>query len=235
MQGRYAESQKAAEETRRVLAPLISVAPGIEGMVAASQLVPVRFRDWKTVLSEKDPGKDQLTLQNLWHFARGVAYASTGNVKQAMQERDLFREGISKIAEERTYGNNPERQVMQLPMFLLEAKIAEARQDLDAALGHLREAVSTEDGLSYNEPPDWYYPPSREALGAILLRMKRPAEAEEVFREDLRRNQRNGRSLFGLCESLKAQNKADEASLIEPLYRTAWSKADRPLQIADLF
>lgn len=38
-----------------------------------------------------------------------------------------------------------------------------------------------------------------------------------------------------MCESLKAQNKNDAARLIEPLYRTAWSKADRPLQPGDLF
>ena len=33
------------------------------------------------------------------------------------------------------------------------------------------------------------------------------AGAEEVFRADLQRNIRNGRSLFGLMQSLKAQKK----------------------------
>ena len=65
--------------------------------------------------------------------------------------------------------------------------------------------------------------------------MKRPEAAEQVFREDLRRNRRNPRSLFGLLQSLQAQNRADEASLVQPLYETAWSRADRPLTVADLF
>jgi hypothetical protein len=41
--------------------------------------------------------------------------------------------------------------------------------------------------------------------------------------------------LFGLWESLQRQGKSDEAVLIEPLYKKAWSKADQPLQVADLF
>jgi tetratricopeptide (TPR) repeat protein len=235
MQGRYADSQRAAEECRRVMAPLAMEVPGFEGPITAALLVPVRFRDWDRVLKTPEPDPKQMTVHNLWHFARGIAYASKGQLEPARTERDKFREAISKIPEERTYGNNPERQVMQLPLFLLEAKIAEASGDLKQALGHLREAVTAEDQLAYNEPPDWYYPPSREALGAILLRLGEASEAEKVFRADLGINQRNGRSLFGLWESLKMQKKSDDAALIEPMYNTAWSKADRPLELKDLF
>lgn len=235
MQGRYKESLKAAEECRDVMAPLADKFPGFEGPLTAAMLVPVRFRDWDRVLSTPEPKREQLTLHNLWHFGRGMAYAAKGDVVKASAERDEFRKGIAAIPEERTFGTNPERSVMRLPMFLLEAKIALARKDIAQAIGHLKEAVAAEDSLSYNEPPDWYYPPSREALGAVLLAAGRPAEAAEVFREDVRRNQRNGRSLFGLAESLRADNRSDQASLIEPLYKTAWSKADRPLQVGELF
>ena len=234
MEGRYKESMAAAEETARVLGPHMRHAPGVEGMVAASLLVPVRFRDWERVLYMPEPDPQHMTFHNLWVFARGMAYASKGNVKAASVERDRLREGISKLPPERTYGNNIEKDVMRLPLFLLEAKIAIARKDPDGAIGHLKESVLAEDALGYNEPPDWYYPPSREALGSVLLLTGRYAEAEGVFREDLRRNQRNGRSLFGLYESLKGQGKTDEASLIEPQYKAAWAKADRPLQAEDL-
>jgi tetratricopeptide (TPR) repeat protein len=235
MQGRYKDSLAAAEETLRALAPLTVAIPGFEGPAAAAMLVPVRFRDWEHVLATPEPDPKQVTMHNLWHFARGMAYAGKGNVPAAAIERDKFREGVGKVPKDRTYGTNPERDVMQLAWFLLDAKIALASEDFATAIGHLKEAVAAEDGLSYNEPPDWYYPPSREALGAVLLQAGRHAEAESVFREDLRRNQRNGRSLFGLCESLKRQGKTDTASLIEPQYRVAWSKADRPLRVEELF
>ena len=41
--------------------------------------------------------------------------------------------------------------------------------------------------LNYNEPADWFYP-TRESLGAALLRAKRFPEAEQAFRDDLTRN-----------------------------------------------
>ncbi|HYO82360.1 MAG TPA: hypothetical protein VES20_13235 [Bryobacteraceae bacterium] len=235
MQGRYKLSLEAAEETGRVLGPLATVIPGIESQVVSAILVPVRFRDWDRVLSIPEPDVKMMSIRNLWHFARGMAYAGKGNVGSAVKERDRFREGVSNLPADRVYGNNPEKDVMRLPLFLLDAKIAMARKDFSGAIGHLKEAVAAEDSLSYNEPPDWYYPPSREALGSVLLLAGKHAEAEAVFREDLRRNQRNGRSLFGLCESFKGQNKTDQAMLIEAQYKTAWSAADKPLRAEDLF
>lgn len=68
--------------------------------------------------------------------------------------------------------------------------------------------------VAYAEPPDWYYP-VRESLGAALLLTGDAAAAERVFREDLRENPRNARSLFDLMESLKAQNKHDDARWVE--------------------
>lgn len=235
MQGRYREAQQAAEECLRALAPLAIAIPGFEGPATAALLVPVRFRDWDRVLKIPEPKTDQLTMHNLWHFARAMAFAARADPAQAAVEHNRFLEGIAKLPPERTYGLNLERSVMQLPLMLLEAKIALARKDWEQAIGHLKEAVAAEDSLSYNEPPDWYYPPSREALGSVLLQAGRHVQAEAVFREDLRRNARNGRSFYGLLESLRAQGRTDEAALIEPLYRTAWSKADRPLTVTELF
>ena len=51
-----------------------------------------------------------------------------------------------------------------------------------------------------------HFPP-RQALGAVLLDANRPAEAETVYWEDLRRNKESGWSLFGLMQALKAQGK----------------------------
>ena len=63
---------------------------------------------------------------------------------------------------------------------------------------------------------------------------KQYAEAEAVFREDLRRNRRNGRSLFGLTESLKAQGKTREAELVRREFERAWKNADTQLKVSDL-
>jgi hypothetical protein len=47
-----------------------------------------------------------------------------------------------------------------------------------------------------------------------------------VFRADLERNRRNGRSLFGLIQSLKAQKKDYAATLVQREFDAAWKNAD---------
>lgn len=58
-------------------------------------------------------------------------------------------------------------------------------------------AVEAEDGLRYNEPPDWKIP-GRHFLGAELLEAGQYSEAEKVYLEDLKKNPENGWSLKGL-------------------------------------
>ena len=66
----------------------------------------------------------------------------------------------------------------------------------------------------------------RHYLGAALLKADQPKKAEVVYRRDLRWNQNNGWSLFGLYQALSAQNKKDEASQVYNEWQKAWSSAD---------
>jgi tetratricopeptide (TPR) repeat protein len=105
------------------------------------------------------------------------------------------------------------------------AELALARMDQEAAIAALREAVEIEDGIPYDEPPGWHAP-VRQTLGAVLLAAHRPAEAELVYREELRRNPDNGWSLRGLSDSLAAQKRMDEARQAEQQFAAAWAHAD---------
>jgi tetratricopeptide (TPR) repeat protein len=108
---------------------------------------------------------------------------------------------------------------------VLAGEIASARGNYDVAIARLERAVRLEDSLVYTEPSEFHYPP-RHALGAILLQAGRPAEAETVYWEDLRRNRENGWALFGLLQALRAQNKVDAATVIEARFKKAWARAD---------
>ena len=94
-------------------------------------------------------------------------------------------------------------------------------------------AVALQDALAYDEPPAWYYP-IRESLGAAMLLSGDAAGAETVFREGLRRSPNNGRMLFGLLESLKAQDKIDAIAWVQREFEAAWKGADVDLRIGDL-
>jgi tetratricopeptide (TPR) repeat protein len=96
---------------------------------------------------------------------------------------------------------------------------------LNGAIPHFQAARELEDGILYFEPPTWYYP-IRHSLGAVLLKLNRPAEAERVYREDLKRFPENGWALFGLNQALQAQGKTTEAAQAEARFKKAWQNAD---------
>jgi tetratricopeptide (TPR) repeat protein len=125
---------------------------------------------------------------------------------------------------------NTAGQMFAVALPLLEGRIAAAEGNLDAAVERYRAAVAAEDLLTYDEPPTWYYP-VRETLGAALLARGRAAEAEQVFRDDLKFNARNGRSLFGLWKALDAQGRTAEAARARAEFRRAWAAADVVLRL----
>jgi tetratricopeptide (TPR) repeat protein len=104
-------------------------------------------------------------------------------------------------------------------------EIATRSGKFDEGIAHFREALKIEDAGLYFEPPKWYYP-IRESLGAALLNAGQSAEAEAVYREDLKRFPENGWSLFGLAAALRAQGKSAEAAAVDQRFSKAWSAAD---------
>ena len=47
-----------------------------------------------------------------------------------------------------------------------------------------------------------------------------------MFRADLQKNPRSGRSLFGLFQALESQGKTDEAMLVRQQFDDAWRTAE---------
>jgi len=129
--------------------------------------------------------------------------------------------------------NNKAKDIMKVAENVLGAQIALAKKDNAAAVVMFREAVAVQDSLKYGEPPDWFFP-VRESLGATLLMSGDAQRAERVFREDLNRNPRNPRSLFGLHQALKAQGKDYDAGFIEDQFHHAWKGSSGELRLEDL-
>ena len=100
-----------------------------------------------------------------------------------------------------------------------------SRSGKPTALAHFRAAAKIEDAGLYFEPPKWYYP-VRHSLGAALLKAGKNSEAEQAYREDLKRFPENGWALFGLAQALKAEGKNAEAARVDARFRKAWADAD---------
>ena len=159
-------------------------------------LVDVRFAKWRDVLKAPDPNVGPVSTA-LWHFARGTAFAKLGNVAGAESEQKILDAALPSITTETGFMQNSQRDVVTVASHLLAGRIAAAKGDHAGAIAHYEDAVKAEDALNYDEPADWPLP-SREALGAELMRVGRKADAQKVFREDLKQNPRNPRSLFAL-------------------------------------
>ncbi|HEY7403265.1 MAG TPA: hypothetical protein VIB39_07075 [Candidatus Angelobacter sp.] len=236
MNGNYAEAHKAAGMLAEHVGPMVKDVPPLEGFMTVPLAVEVRFQKWDEILNLPQPNAAMKTTTTYWHFARGMALASKGKLTEAEAEHRIVREAAEKTPPDQVFAmpvNNKTKDVLNIAVNVLGAKIALARNDSTNAIAMLRRAVAIQDSLNYDEPPDWFYP-VRESLGAVLLLNGSAPEAEKVFREDLDRNPRNPRSLFGLSEALRAQNRAYDAQFVDKQFQTNWKGTDIKLKVADL-
>jgi tetratricopeptide (TPR) repeat protein len=232
MQGRFNDAKKAADQVVANALPHIKEMPMLDGFIPTSMLVLLRFRKWNDVLNVPKPDMGVPITTALWHYGRALAYARTGRISNADKAQLLFEQAVAEVPQDALIGLNPAPAVLKVAESLLRAEIALAKKNPDAA-ALFKKAIEAADLITYDEPPDWYYP-IRETYGAVLLQSGRAADAEKVFREDLAKNPRNGRSLFGLMESLKAQNKQSDARWVQQQFEEAWAHADTTLRIQDL-
>jgi tetratricopeptide (TPR) repeat protein len=234
MQGRFRDALAAAEGLESNVSPRLPEMSFLEDFLPTKTLLFVRFRRWDDILKTPEPPASQTYTNALWHWARSLAYAATGKTQQAEAEQKIFAAAAKALPASARFGANAGRDVLQIAEHVLAARIASARGERKLAVELLRQAVAAEDALHYSEPPDWYYPPTRESLGGALFAGGEFAEAERVFRAELERNRRNGRALFGLAESLRAQGKTYAAALVRQEFERAWKNADTQLKIDEL-
>ena len=123
------------------------------------------------------------------------------------------------------FGGEPAADYLRIGAHHLAGELAAARDEPDAAVRELEQAVRIQAAQLYTEPPRWYFP-LRQALGAVLLEADRAGQAEAVYRLDLEQHPRNGWSLFGLSRSLREQGRETEASAVETGFANAWERAD---------
>jgi tetratricopeptide (TPR) repeat protein len=228
MEGRFAEAKRMGDELGATAERMAKEMPMFESAAATPILLLVRFARWSDVLRAPETHAGPLSTVKS-HFARGVAFARLGDAAGAEREGALFQAARKSLTDDRGPLQNSPKKVALVAEGILEGRIAEANGDRAKAFAAYRRAVEAEDDLDYNEPPDWFYP-TRETLGGALLRAGQHAEAEKVFREDLKRNPQNPRSLFGLAEARKRQKKNAEATMAE--FHRCWHGG--PLRIEDL-
>jgi tetratricopeptide (TPR) repeat protein len=226
MEGRKAETLSAAQDLAGTLPMAMLLAMKDSGWGLAEQYAAlVRFGLWDELIALQAPDTRLPGLSAGYLYGRGVGLAARGRVDEARQMlAELHALGVA-VPADTLAGYNPLRDIIAVAEPIVAARIAASeRRDADAVT-LLERAVAAEDALAYDEPADWFFP-TRHLLGAQLLLTGQPAAAAKVYAEDLKRNPRNGWSLFGLMLVARAQGKTQEAARWANEQQVAWQHAD---------
>jgi hypothetical protein len=234
-QGRSEEAIVAARRlVSNVPAEMLPAAPPLEDFLYIPIVTLLRFGKFEAVLAEPKPAPELRYATAMWHYARGAALARMGRAADAEVEAKAFAAIADDPAwETAIWVEGPLARRFDVARGHLAGEIAAARGDLPGAGAELEHAVAAQDKVNYMEPPAFYFP-TRQALGAVLLQAKRPADAEAVYRKDLAQYPKNGWSLFGLEQALAAQKKTAEARWAERGFAEAWKRADVKLTASRL-
>ncbi len=206
----------------------------VQPIKAAPYFAHAQFSDAKTILGLADPGTEFPYVRAMWHYARGVGLANAGDVTAAQAEVDA----IAKLEQTNDFadlvaGGVPAKEVLQLARQVVRGRIAQASGDLVEAIKHFEAAVASEDTLIYSEPPYWYYP-TRQSLGAVLLLAGQLDQAEEVLRASLARAPNNGWALFGLLRVYQQRGDEARAQVTKQLLDKAWMGETHTLNLTRL-
>jgi hypothetical protein len=228
MEGRSAEALASARKTSTAIPEAVyAEIPPLEDWKPLPLFAMVRFGQWDAILAEPAPAPELRYSSGMWHWARGMALANSGQLEAAQAEY----EQLTAIAADESlaglfFGSFASAgQMLGMAAQLLASELAGAQGDSAAQVAALEAAVATQDGLAYIEPPAWHFP-LRQYLGAALLEAGRASEAEAVYRADLEQYPQNGWSLFGLAQSLRAQGRDAEADEAQAAFEQAWQRAD---------
>ena len=234
VQGNFELAHEAAwRMANRIKGDAVMVMGG-QKRVSAPWLVLKIFGKWNEILKLQPDHTGTPYLDGIWSYVLGSAHLAKGNLSQAQIELSKLKKiANSPNADQYRVGATPASSVLKVAAYGLEGETHMAKGEYSKAVASFKKGVEIEDLNNYTEPPDWAQP-MRHYLGAALLKSNKPEEAEIVYRRDLRWNQNNGWSLYGLYQSLKMQGKASESEEIYKKWTESWKLSDIDIQASHL-
>jgi tetratricopeptide (TPR) repeat protein len=226
MQGSSELAIKSAKQMAEAISQHGTPMGRMQKRVAAPWVTLKIFGRWDELLTIESLPHSTPYLDGILSYVKGSAHLAKGSLDHAQQElSNIQRIAQSPDVSVNRAGATATAELLALAAHALDGEIKLAEGDLAGAIAAFEKGVALEDTNNYTEPPDW--PQSmRLYLGNALLVAGRFEEAEAVFRKDLRWHQNNGWSLFGLMKALEAQDKKNEAKVIQKQWSSVWSHAD---------
>ena len=189
--------------------------------------ISVKFGKWEEILELENEVPSLKYPAAILNYARGMAFLSLGEMEKAKKELYSL-ETLAKdesLKEITIWDINTVSVLVQIARNVLKAEILAKEFKYSESISLLREAIEIEDGLNYNEPPDWFFS-VRHHLGAIQIEAGLYNDAVSTYKEDLLRLPKNGWALHGLKLAYENLNKQDKVKEVELVRKQSWENAD---------
>ncbi len=218
----------ASQKVSNYISTILMKEPGwgtLQHYYVIPYYVNVKFGKWDELLALQVSDTTLHYPMAMMHYGHGMAYMGKGQLNLAKKELTELKKLASdeKMKEITIWEINSVYTLVQIASNLLEAEILAEEKNFDQSIQLMRQAVLLEDGLNYNEPPDWFFS-IRHHLGAALIQAGQYEEAVKVYEDDLKKFKKNGWALHGLKVAYQKLNK--NTSEMEQMLSKAWTNAD---------
>ena len=175
-----------ATETAKLVHPKNMILPGLETLqhyYCIPYFVAVKFGKWDDILQMKLVSDTLKYPKAISHYAKGMAYLGKNDLRKAKAE--LMRLEVlanDKQLEKITIWQiNSMSSIVNIAAKVLKAEILASEKNYSQSITLLQKAVAIEDGLNYNEPPDWFFS-VRHHLGAVFIEAGKYNEASKFMK-----------------------------------------------------
>lgn len=226
------------ENLLRIKSP--PMADWLESFLGMRMHILIRFGLWQDILNQEIPQDSELycVTTAMIHYGKGVAFAATGMLEEAENERILFREALKRVPPTRMLFNKSCIDILAVGGAMLDGELAYRQAKFDVAFEDLKRSIVLYDALPYDEPWGWMQP-IRHSYGALLLEQGHLETAAAVYSADLGldstlpralQHPNNVWALHGYYECLVKLGRMAEARIVEPQLRLAIAIADVPIR-----
>ena len=219
-----------ANKTAELVHPKTMIEPGwstLQHFYVIPYFVAVKFGKWDAILKMKLVSDTLKYPVAISYYARGMAYLGKKNIVKAKAELTKLEvlSNDNAMKKMTIWDINTMYDVLQIASKVLKAEILASEGNYKQSVPLLEKAVSIEDGLNYNEPPDWFFS-VRHHLGAVQIEAGKYDDAVKTYQEDLKLFRNNGWAQHGLKLAYQKLNNPTKVKEMDALLAKSWATAD---------
>ena len=230
LEGNYKWAMVGANETSKLVHPKTMIEPGwstLQHYYVIPYFVAVKFGKWNDILKMKlvsDTLKYPIAVS---HYAKGMAYLGKKDIGKAKAELAKLEVLANDDAMKKMtiWEINTMYDVLQIAAKVLKGEILASEGNYKESIPLLVKAVAIEDGLNYNEPPDWFFS-VRHHLGAVQIEASNYNDAIKTYQSDLKVFRNNGWAQHGLRLAYQKINNPTKVKEMDALLAKSWATSD---------